>query len=185
MTNLVIGQGDCLVTPLQMAVAYGAVATGKLLKPHLLKEVRNTANEPVVTFQPEVTGTPDVDPKHYEIVRDALDEVAAGSTAIIEAFSEVGINYEDVGSKTGTGEVAGHGDVAWYVCYYPAKDPKYVVATCIEEGGGGAATAGPIGAHVMGAVVAASRGELDFIGNVAASSGKSVAYNAGGGARTD
>ena len=88
-------------------------------------------------------------------------------------------------SKTGTGEVAGKGDVAWYVCYYPAKDPKYVVATCIEEGGGGAVAAGPIGAQVMGAVVAAADGDLTEIGTVAASSGHSVEYNAGSAARTD
>ena len=53
LTNLVIGQGDVLITPLQNAVAYGAVATGKLMKPHVLKEVRNSTDTTPVTFTPE------------------------------------------------------------------------------------------------------------------------------------
>ena len=156
-----------------------------MMKPHLLKEVRNTAGDPVVTFQPEVLNVPDVDPKHYEIVRDALDEVAYGSRDILNAMDEAGINPENIGSKTGTGEVAGKGDVAWYVCYYPVKKPKYVVATCIEEGGAGARAAGPTGIRVMGAIIAAADGNLTDIGTVAASNGKSVEYNAGSGGRTD
>ena len=185
LTNLVIGQGDCLVTPLQMAVAYGAVATGKLLKPHLLKEVRNTAGDPVITYETTVVSEPDVKKKHIEGVREALGGVAAASTTLVNAFAEAGLNVENIGSKTGTGEVAGKGDVAWYVCYYPLDNPRYLVATCIEEGGGGAQAAGPIGAEVLGAVVAAANGELTDFGRVAGSSGRSVEYNGGGGARAD
>ncbi|MBP3867422.1 MAG: hypothetical protein J6D25_06380, partial [Eggerthellaceae bacterium] len=63
--------------------------------------------------------------------------------------------------------------------------PKYVVAACIEQGGGGSAVAGPVGAHVMGALVAAEKGTLDEVGRVAASSGKSVEVSSSGGGRTD
>ena len=45
---MAIGQGYVLVTPLQVARGYAAVATGKLLQPHLLKEVRNSTGEVVV-----------------------------------------------------------------------------------------------------------------------------------------
>lgn len=185
LTNLVIGQGDCLVTPLQLAVGYAAVATGKLMKPHLLKEVRNTSGEPVVTFKPEVVREPDVAQENFDFVREALRGVAAASDPLVRAFGEVDINLDDIGSKTGTGEVAGKGDVAWYVCYYPASDPKYLVATCIEEGGGGAQAAGPIGARVMRAVIDCMAGDLTEVGTVAASTGRSVEYNAGSTARTD
>ncbi len=57
-TNMVIGQGDVLVTPMQVAVAYGAIATGNLMKPHLLKEVRNASGGVVRSFEPEVVGSP-------------------------------------------------------------------------------------------------------------------------------
>ena len=186
LTNLVIGQGDCLITPLQNAVGYGAVATGKLMRPHLLKEVRNTSDTPAVTFEPEVVSVPDVDEKHYKIVRAGLDYVAADSSAVANAFADWGIDATVIASKTGTGEVAGKGDVAWFVCYYPKDNPKYVVSTCIEQGGGGAVVAGPVGAHVMGAVLAAEDGSLTEVGRVAGSSGKSVALGSSGSeARTD
>lgn len=186
LTNLVIGQGDCLITPLQNAVAYGAVATGNLMRPHLLKEVRNTSDTPAVKFEPEVVSVPEVEEKYYKQVREALNYVAVDSTAVTNAFADWGVDVMTIGSKTGTGEVAGKGDVAWYVCYYPVDKPKYVVSTCIEQGGGGAAVAGPVGAHVMGAVLAAERGELTEVGRVAGSSGKSVPLGSSGGeARTD
>ncbi len=186
LTNLVIGQGDVLITPLQNCVAYAAVATGNLMRPHLLKEVRNTSDTPAITFEPEVVSVPDVEAKNYKIVRDALAEVSMDSTPVTNAFADWDIDVTTIGSKTGTGEVAGKGDVAWYVCYYPLDKPKYVVATCIEQGGGGAQAAGPVGAHVMGALLAYERGELGEVGPIAGSTGKSVPLGSSGGeARTD
>ena len=185
LTNLVIGQGDVLVTPLQMAVAYGGVATGNLMRPHLLKEVRNTTDTPAVTVSAEVVSKPEVEQKYLDEVRDALKYVSSDSSTLVNAFEEAGIDVNLIGSKTGTGEVAGKGDVAWFVCYYPSDNPKYLVATCIEQGGGGASVAGPVGARVMGAVVANAAGNLDEVGVVAGSSGKSVEYAAGGGGRQD
>ena len=186
LTNLVIGQGDVLVTPLQNTVAYGAVATGNLMRPHLLKEVRNTADTPAITFEPEVVAVPDVDPKNYKIVRDALATVSADSPPIVNALDEWGIDVNDVGSKTGTGEVAGKRDVAWYICYYPKDNPRYVVGSCIEQGGGGGETAGPPAARTLGALVALERGEWLDVGPVPPSTGKSVPFESSASeARTD
>ena len=185
LTNLVIGQGDVLITPLQNAVGYGAVATGKLMKPHVLKEVRNDADTPAVTFTPEELGTPEVKKKHYKILRDALKLVSADSNVVVEAFAKWGIDATKVSSKTGTGEVAGKGDVAWYVCYYPQDNPKYVVSTCIEQGGGGALVAGPVGAAVLGAILASDAGDLNEVKRVVGSSGKSEKVNFGESARQD
>ncbi len=186
LTNLVIGQGDVLITPLQNTVAYGAIAAGNLMKPHLLKEVRNTSDQPVITIEPEIVSVPEVDPKNYKLLRDALGYVAGNSDAIVKAFEDWGVDPKNVGSKTGTGEVAGKGDTAWYVCYYPKDDPKWVVGTCIEQGGGGAQAAGPVCAHVMGAVIANANGALTEVDRIAGSTGKSVPLgSAGAEARTD
>lgn len=185
LTNLVIGQGDCLVTPLQNAVGYGGVVTGKLMKPHLLREVRNATGGTAITAAAEEVSRPEVDEKHYKTVREALGEVSLSESKIFYALSEYGVDVKDIGSKTGTGEVAGKGDVAWYVCYYPLDKPKFVVSCCIEQGGGGAVVAGPVGASVLGACVAASRGDLTEVKPVAGSSGKSIEVNFGSAARTD
>ncbi|MBR0404817.1 MAG: penicillin-binding protein 2 [Eggerthellaceae bacterium] len=185
LTNLVIGQGDVLITPLQNAVAYGAVATGTLMKPHVLKEARNSPEAAPVTFTPEELGVPEVDEANYKILREALKLVSADSPEVTAEFMEWGVDVTTVSSKTGTGEVAGKGDVAWYVCYYPQDKPKYVVASCIEQGGGGALVAGPIGAAVLGAILAYDKGQLTEVKRVPGSSGKSVAVNFGNQARSD
>lgn len=174
MTNLAIGQGDVLVTPIQMAVAYATIATGRVVKPHLLKEVRNTSDTAAVKAETQVVSTPDLDAEDLDFLRDALNGVAAESTALQEAFANYDIPITDVVSKTGTGEVAGKGDVAWYVCYTTPDDPKYLVAVCIEEGGGGAAVAGPVAAEVLNAIYQAEAGTLTEVGVVAGSSGQSV-----------
>lgn len=185
LTNLVIGQGDVLITPLQNAVGYGAVATGKLMRPHLLKEVRNGADKTAVVFEPEIMSEPDVSEENYKLVRDALKEVSLSEHTIAGILAEWNVDVADIASKTGTGEVAGKGDMAWYVCYYPSDNPKYVVSACVEQGGAGAQVAGPLGAEVLGACVAAERGSLTEVKPLAGSTGQSVELDIGNMGRTD
>ncbi len=171
MTNMVIGQGYVLVTPLQLAVAYGAIATGKLMRPHLLQDIRNEQGDVVVRYTPEELGTPDVNPEHLKIVREALHGVVNENYDMYLRFEEYGI---DAAAKTGTAEVAGKDDFAVFVCYAPYDDPKYVVSVLIEEGGGGSAVASPVGAAVMNALMQADEGNLTSadMGRIAGSTGK-------------
>lgn len=185
-TNMVIGQGDVLVTPLQIAVAYGAIATGNLMKPHLLKEVRNADGGVVETFEPEVTGTPDIKPENLNIMRDALKGVATDNAELVALFNKHGIDPATVACKTGTGEVSGKEDYAWFACYAPFDDPKFVVACIVEQGGGGSAVGAPLGIEVLAAALAADAGELTDVGAVASSTGKSQELaTSGSSGRTD
>ncbi|MEA5020698.1 MAG: penicillin-binding protein 2 [Gordonibacter sp.] len=186
MTNMVIGQGDVLVTPLQIAVAYGGIATGNLMKPHLLKEVRNAEGDTAATFEPKVIGTPDVKPENLAIMRDALKGVATDNADVSSVLSRFGLNPTTVACKTGTGEVAGKEDYAWFACYAPLDNPKYVVACVVEQGGGGSAVAAPLGAEILAAALAADSGELAEVAAVAGSTGKSQALaTSGSSGRTD
>lgn len=184
-TNMIIGQGDVLITPLQLAVAYGAIATGKLVKPHLLKEVKNGEGDVVFQAQPEVIAEPDVDQAHLEYVRDSLHDMIAQSHDAWESFASRDL---DAAGKSGTSEHTDRQDDAWFVAYAPYEDPKYVVACIIEEGESGAKTAGPIVAKVLAALFksdAEDPASLD-VPHIAGSSGKSVAVKvAGGSSRTD
>lgn len=182
-TNMIIGQGDVLVTPMQIAVAYGAIATGKLMKPHLLKEVRNSQGDVVYTVQPEEIGTPDVNNDHLGYVREGLRGVITDNAAVAEAFSAQGI---EAAGKSGTAEHTNTEDDAWFAAYVPYDDPRYVCCCIIEQGGGGSAVAAPIVAEVLGSIMRAEAGQAEDVGRVAASSGRSVALQfSGGSGRTD
>ncbi len=171
-TNMIIGQGDVLVTPLQVAVGYGGVATGKLMRPHLLKEVRNAEGEVVVSYEPEVVSEPDVKPEYLDYVRDALHGMIRGNSTIANLVDSCGM---DAAGKSGTAENYGHNDNAWFVTYAPYDDPHYVVACVIEEGGGGSAVAAPIAVQMLSAALKAEEGTLDTVPTkLSGSTGRSV-----------
>ncbi len=182
-TNMIIGQGDVLVTPLQLAVAYGGIATGTLMRPHLLKEVRNAQGDVVLTVDPEILATPDVDQSHLEYVRSALRGVVTSNDEVSAAFNAQGVTPA---GKSGTAEHTDTEDDAWYVAYAPYDDPKYVVACIVEQGGGGAAVAAPLVARVLGEIMRFDGGDQGSVKRVAGSTGQSIdlGYSSGS-ARTD
>ncbi len=182
-TNMIIGQGDVLVTPIEIAVAYGAIATGRIMKPHLLKEVRNAAGDVVVTYEPEVVAEPDVNPDYLSFVRSALRGVITDNASTAKNFEKYGL---EAAGKSGTAEHVDKGDDAWFVAYAPYNDPKYVVSVVIEQGGGGSAIAGPIAAKVLGAAmdVYAEKSEVSPT-RLAGYSGKAVEYKTQSAERTD
>lgn len=144
--NVSIGQGDMLATPLQVAASYaGIVNDGKVIRPHVMKQVLGGDGQPVLTAQPEVAYTPEVSKKNLKIMQDALNTVTKTGTAK-SAFRGFDVS---TGGKTGTAEINGKDNMAWYVGYAPANNPKYVVAVVIEQGGGGGAVAAPAARQVF------------------------------------
>ena len=180
-TNMAIGQGYVLITPIQLAVAYASLATGKLMVPHLLKEVKNDNGDVVAKKQPEVLGIPDVDPAHLRIIRDALHGVGTENTSVSAIMKAANL---DAAIKTGTAEVAGKNDFSWTAAYAPYDNPKYAVACIIEEGGGGSAAATPVAASVLKAALDARDNKLNDVAFIPGSTGKSVKISATKG-RTD
>ena len=173
LSNMAIGQGYVLVTPLQMALGYVAVATGKHLKPHVLKEVRNSEGETVVSMQPEETGPLDINEEHLAIMRDALRGVATEDYNVSREMADYGIT--NAAAKTGTAEVIGKKDYGWFACYAPFDNPKYVVACVVEEGGAGALSACPLCVPVLDAALRYDAGTLDeALAPIPGSTGKSV-----------
>lgn len=174
MTNMIIGQGYVLVTPMQVAVAYGAIATGKLLKPHLLKEVRNASGDVAATHKVETAGELDVPAENLAFMRDALNGVATDNADVSKLLNEQGIDPATVACKTGTAEYTDQADTAWFACYAPVDDPKYVVACVVEHGGGGSSVAAPLGAKVLAAALASETAEDPSagMGVIAGSTGK-------------
>jgi len=159
--QLAIGQKDLLVTPMQMARFYAAIANGgRLVTPHLLQDVElpSSSGRPVKVLPtkpipaPESTG---IDAAALDVVRTGLFEATHSSIGTSSAiFSSFPI---PIAGKTGTAEkVLDPGDgyprvfnQAWWCGYGPANDAQLVVCALIENGGHGGTAAAPAAAKVF------------------------------------
>lgn len=157
-TNMVIGQGYVLTTPLQIACGYAGIATGTVYKPHLLKEVRNSLGQVVVEHKPEILYEPQMDEEHIKLVRKGLREVMTIND--YDRFVPYDAKYE-VAGKTGTAEVFGKQDYSLFACYAPYDNPKYVVACICEEGPTTYTSAIPMALSVLDAAMCYDSGDLE------------------------
>ncbi len=151
--NIAIGQGDILVTCLQIAHAYSSIANrGPVFKPHVLKCVKsNIGNGSVIDYK--VSQTDDISEED-----DYRDLVERGLEGVIYEESEsqaahwTNLNVK-VAGKTGTGEQTSVGrNICWMVAYAPADDPKYVVAANVDGGDWGSTTAMLVARDVLGEI---------------------------------
>jgi penicillin-binding protein 2 len=140
--NLAVGQGDLQATPLQMAVAYSAIANaGRVVTPHIGLEVDDAAGRVLQTIEPGASRRIDVAPGNRQAILDGLHKAASepgGTSADVFA----GFPHQ-VDGKTGTAERPGHADQSWYIAYAPDPVRPIVVAVTVEEGGFGAEAAAP------------------------------------------
>ncbi|MDH2428123.1 penicillin-binding protein 2 [Sphaerisporangium sp. TRM90804] len=141
--NLSIGQGDVLVTPLQLAVAYAAlVGDGTLRSPRIAKAVIRPDGTHVEEIKSPVVGRLPVDDRTRDYIRAALSEVTSDGTAA-GAFSGFPMDVVKIGGKTGTAEVYGKEDTSWFASFAPVGDPRFVVVVTVSQGGQGGMTAAP------------------------------------------
>ncbi len=140
--NLAIGQGDLESNPLQMAVAYAAIGNGGyVVTPHLGVKVVAADGSLVRRLDAPQPRKLDVSLANLQVVQQGLREAASsniGTSAAVFAGYPIA-----VAGKTGTAQVFGKDDYAWYCSYAPADNPKYVVVVMIEQGGHGGSTAAP------------------------------------------
>ncbi|MDX6665166.1 MAG: penicillin-binding protein 2, partial [Solirubrobacteraceae bacterium] len=150
--NLAVGQGDVQASPLQMAVAYSAIAmSGRVPRPHLGLEVDDSNGNLVQKIQPGAVRRVHIDPGARQAVLDGLHLAASApggtSTPVWAGWDQ---NRFPVYGKTGTAQTHDHGlpyDQSWYVCWIKdanrPSDPGIVIAVTVEKGGFGAAAAAP------------------------------------------
>ena len=184
LTNMVIGQGYILITPLQLCCGYCGVATGVIMRPHVLSHVVNSSGKVVSEYKPKVSLTPDVKEEHFQKMRTALWGVIHDNYAIRAQFYQHDVY--DVSGKTGTGEVLGKGDCSLACVIYPYSNPRYIITVVVEEGGGGSACAMPLAADICGALSRMLDGRLTTVRSVQGSTGKVVAgHGSSSGSRQD
>jgi penicillin-binding protein 2 len=142
--NFAVGQGDLQATPLQMAVAYSAIANdGRVVTPHIGLRIEDAAGRLLQEVDPPPSRKVKLDEYGRQAILNGL-QLAAGSPPGTSADVFKGFPYRVMG-KTGTAERPGWGDQSWYVCYAPAAGGKgpIVVAVTVEQGGWGASAAAP------------------------------------------
>jgi len=141
--NYGIGQGFLQVTPLQMAELYGAVASGKRMRPFVVSEIKKRDGEVLYQAKPQEIAEAPISSPHLQIIRQALSDVVARGTGIaakIEGLPAAG--------KTGTAQNPGLPH-AWFICYAPADDPQLVIASFVEHGEHGDRTAAYVARDIL------------------------------------
>ena len=141
--NFAIGQGDTLVTPMQLTDMYAAIANGGTLwKPEIAKAVLTPAGKVIKSFAPVINGKIPATTSDISFLHTALRAVATRGTAA-PVFANFPI---DVAGKTGTGQVLGRNpngsakdDTSWFASFAPSSSPRYAVVMMVSQGGFGAA----------------------------------------------
>jgi len=130
--NLAVGQGELLVTPLQVAQLYGLVASdGRMPPVHLIRGSDLAPRPPL-----------GLNPRHMAVLRDGLAAVInePGGTGYATAYLP-DIRYA---GKTGTAQSGRSEPHAWFAGFAPAENPRVAFAVIIEYGGHGGTVAGPV-----------------------------------------
>ena len=139
--NYAIGQGDLLVTPLQMVEVVSTFATeGSAPRPHILKKVGSSGVQ-----VPRPVTIP-VSKAAIETIKSAMVNVVASDTGTGQRARIEGIK---VAAKTGTAQTPNGEPHAWFLGFAPADDPKIAFVVMVEHGGHGGVTAADIAKKML------------------------------------
>lgn len=160
MTNMVIGQGDLLVTPMQICNSYAAIARKKFIKPHVFHQVVDPEGNVIVAYTPEEV---EVQPEFTEEQRARVIEGLKRVVLDDAKFEAIPV---PVAGKTGTAEVAGKDEFAFWVGFAPADEPKYCIACVVEQGGSGNAVASNAVVQTLARIYNVDAGDMILSGTV-------------------
>jgi penicillin-binding protein 2 len=164
--NLAVGQGDLQADPLQMAVAYAAIANGgDIVRPHVALRVDDPQGRAIQEIAPAPRRHVDIDPAARQVIMDGLHDAAQapGGTS----YPVFGGFPVDVAGKTGTAERPPNPDQSWYIVMAPYPDPKYVVAVTIEGGGFGVDSAAPAARAILTQLLNVKASKIEDVGSTA------------------
>jgi penicillin-binding protein 2 len=164
--SISVGQGFDLATPLQMTMAYAAIANGgKLWQPHIIRRIEGNSEEAGSEIKGKLRRTIPIDPRYFEMVQRAMAGVVEEERGTAHGIRSKTIQ---IAGKTGTAQVVGvaqgvnrklvekyakekERDHAWFVAYAPVDDPQIAVGVIIEHGRHGSSAAAPLARDVISA----------------------------------
>lgn len=159
--NSVLGQGNTMATPLQVALAYGAIANGgDLYYPRIVSEIRNARGDTLFEYPAKIRRPLGFEKTTLTAIQQGLESVVneKGGTAYSHRLEGI-----DAAGKSGTAQVHAIGSVrvanrdkafqlrdhAWFVAYAPIKNPEIVVAVFLQHAGSGSGEASPVAFEVI------------------------------------
>ena len=160
--NAAIGQGDTVVTPLQMAVAYAAIANGgTVYEPRVVKAIVDAQGRTVEKFEPAVKSQLDVPRSTINFLKRTLPGVTTDGSGE-DPFIGFPLDQIPVASKTGSAQVTGDKvSTSWFASYAPANKPRYAVVMMVTQGGTGSKTSGPGVRNIYEALFGVKGGTVD------------------------
>jgi penicillin-binding protein 2 len=152
LANLSIGQGDILISPLQMAQAMGALANGGIVyQARIVRQVQTLNNEVVYVYNPRAKDILKLSPVTIEELRKGMMEVVSGANGTGGAAE---LKNVKVAGKTGTaqwGPKKKERTAAWFAGFAPADgNPRYAFAALYEGAPGEMAHGGAVAAPMIG-----------------------------------
>ena len=133
VANMAIGQGDILITPLQMAQALSVIASaGKFHQTRLVKQVQSLDNKVVAAYPDRIREDIPVSPQIDKTLRKALQNVVYDGQGTAHSAQVKGVR---VAGKTGTAQWGPENKqrtAAWFTGFVPAENPEYAFAALYE-----------------------------------------------------
>lgn len=152
--SMAIGQGNLLVTPLQLANAYATLANGgTVYEPQVVWRV---LAPPTSTTEPQgvVEEVSPVVVRHIALTSEYIEAVTSGLEGVVASRSPKGtavdvfdgfdLSMYPVAGKTGTAQVQGKVDSSWFAAFAPVGNPQYAAAAILEESGNGSSGGAPV-----------------------------------------
>jgi penicillin-binding protein 2 len=152
--EMAFGQGETLVTPLQLANAYATFANGGTrYVPRVAAAVLSPSGRLVQRFEPRVAGHVSYAPGAYQAILTGLEGVVQSSSGTAyQPFAGFPLSQFPIAGKTGTATTSsapGAQPTALFVAFGPLPDPRYLVAVVVDQGGYGATGAAPVARSIF------------------------------------
>ena len=142
--QLAVGQGDVQASPLQMAVAYSAIANGgTVVRPHLATTIESETGQQLERIAAPPLRRVVIDPSYQKSILDGLHQSTLSDGTSADVFSGWNQSKYPVYGKTGTAERPPRPDQSWYAAYVPSATKPIVIVATVEDGGFGAEAAAP------------------------------------------
>ena len=162
--NLAIGQGEMVVTPLQLANAYAAFANGgTLFTPRIGARALKQDGAVVEDIAPQVVRKLDLTAGRGAVMAGLRGAVTDPDGTAHGAFFAFPSNLP-VAGKTGTAQVFGKQDTALFVGLAPVDNPQFVVAVVMEEAGFGGSAAAPVARRILEGLAGKPPGPVQLAG---------------------